>query len=171
MGPAVPTDDRPVTSLPIGDYALLSDCHGSALISRDGSVDWLCFQRFDAPSVFARILDPGAGPFSIRPAGAFEVSRAYAGQTMVLRTTFVTPSGSAVQLGADDRVAAWTAVAKEIRMVILERGWSDQADAFAQAFGSDDLDASCLMLAITGFLPADDPSDQVHDRRDPGPAH
>jgi alpha,alpha-trehalase len=92
----VPAGGRAVTGLPIGDYALLSDCHGSALVSRDGSVDWLCFGRFDAPSVFGRILDPAAGHFSIRPAGAFKVSRAYAEQTMVLQTTFQTSSGSAV---------------------------------------------------------------------------
>jgi alpha,alpha-trehalase len=92
----VPAGGRAVTGLPIGDYALLSDCHGSALVSRDGSVDWLCFGRFDAPSVFGRILDPAAGHFSIQPAGAFEVSRAYAEQTMVLQTTFLTSSGSAV---------------------------------------------------------------------------
>ena len=77
-------------SLPIGDYALLSDCRSAALVSRDGSVDWLCFPRFDAPSVFCRLLDAAGGRFAIRPAGEFQVSRRYVDQTMVLETTFTT---------------------------------------------------------------------------------
>jgi alpha,alpha-trehalase len=84
-------DDRP-----IGDYALLSDCRSAALVSRSGSVEWLCLPRFDAPAVFARILDPGGGHFAVRPAGEFEASRHYVDQTMVLETTFVTTSGTAV---------------------------------------------------------------------------
>ena len=83
-------------SLPIGDYALLSDCRSAALVSRDGSVDWLCFPRFDGPSVFCRLLDPAGGRFAIRPAGEFQASRRYADQTMVLETTFTTPGGTAV---------------------------------------------------------------------------
>jgi GH15 family glucan-1,4-alpha-glucosidase len=65
--------------------------------------------------------------------------------------------GLAEPLGAKDRVEGWTAARDEIRSAILERGWSDQAGAFTQAFGGEDLDASNLMLAITGFLPGDDP--------------
>ena len=82
--------------LPIGDYALLSDCRCAALVSRYGSVDWLCFPRFDAPAVFARILDPAGGHFAIRPVGDFGASRAYVDQTMALETTFRTAAGTAV---------------------------------------------------------------------------
>jgi alpha,alpha-trehalase len=63
----------------------------------------------------------------------------------------------APQLGAEDRVPGWLATRDQIRAVILERGWNEKAGAFIQAFGSDDLDASNLMLAITGFLPGNDP--------------
>src|SRR5262249_28560721 len=83
-------------SLPIGDYAMLSDCQSAALVSRHGSVDWLCFPRFDGPSVFCRLLDPAGGYFAVQPAGEFRASRQYVSQTMVLETTFTTPSGTAV---------------------------------------------------------------------------
>jgi alpha,alpha-trehalase len=85
-----------MNSLPIGDYALLSDCRSAALVSRDGSVDWLCCPRFDAPAIFGRLLDSGAGHFSIRPPGKYQVSRCYLDQTMVLETTFSTGGGTAV---------------------------------------------------------------------------
>ncbi len=85
-----------MSSTPISGHALLSDCHGAALVSRDGSVEWLCLPRFDSPSVFARLLDDRAGHWSIRPAGDFEASRRYLGRTMVLETTFRTASGTAV---------------------------------------------------------------------------
>ena len=66
----------------------------------------------------------------------------------------------APNLSAEDRVPAWATARDEIRSAILERGWNEQVGAFTQALGSQDLDASSLMLAITGFLPADDP--QMH---------
>src|SRR5262249_8188818 len=54
----------------------------------------------------------------------------------------------APRLGADERVTAWTAVRDEIRAAIGEHGWNEQAGAFTQTFGGEDLDASNLMLAI-----------------------
>ena len=94
--------------MPIGDYALLSDCRSAALVSRAGSVDWLCFPRFDAPAVFCRLLDRDGGHFAIGPAGDFTVNRAYVDQTMALETTFATSTGTAVltdamAVGPNDR--------------------------------------------------------------------
>jgi GH15 family glucan-1,4-alpha-glucosidase len=89
-------EETVMDSLPIGEYALLSDCHSAGLVSRDGSVDWLCIPRFDAPSVLCRLLDPAGGHFAIRPTGEFEASRRYVDQTMVLETTFTTERGTAV---------------------------------------------------------------------------
>ncbi|MFD0451420.1 trehalase-like domain-containing protein [Rhodococcus aetherivorans] len=83
-----------MSSLPIGDYALLSDRHSAALVSSDGSIDWLCMPRFDSPSIFAAILDDNAGHWSIRPAGEFRVRREYVEGSMVLRTLFHTGGGS-----------------------------------------------------------------------------
>ncbi|HKG52355.1 MAG TPA: glycoside hydrolase family 15 protein [Actinomycetales bacterium] len=60
-------------------------------------------------------------------------------------------------LGAGDRVADWTATRDEIFATVVRDGWSDAAGSFTQYFGSDELDASALMLAVVGFLPADDP--------------
>ena len=83
-----------MSSVPIADHGLLSNCRSAALVSREGSVDWLCFPRFDSPSVFGRLLDDRAGHWSVRPAGAFHTERQYLPQTMVLQTTFATASGS-----------------------------------------------------------------------------
>jgi GH15 family glucan-1,4-alpha-glucosidase len=81
----------------IQDYGIVGDCRAAALISRSGSVDWLCWPRFDSPSIFAAVLDPEKGGcWSIRPAGTFETSRSYVGESNVLETRFRSPSGSAV---------------------------------------------------------------------------
>ena len=83
-----------MSTTPIADYALLSDRHSAALVSRDGSIDWLCFPRFDSPSIFGRLLGDEAGHWSIRAAGATQVTRRYLDRTMVLETTFRTPTGT-----------------------------------------------------------------------------
>ncbi|MGZ8688093.1 MAG: glycoside hydrolase family 15 protein [Gaiellaceae bacterium] len=88
------------TSRPIASYGLLSDCNTAALAGTDGSIDWLCLPRFDGPAVFARILDPDAGHWSIRPAGAFTTERRYLPSSLVLETTFTTESGTVRLLDA-----------------------------------------------------------------------
>ncbi|MDQ2873746.1 MAG: glycoside hydrolase family 15 protein [Actinomycetota bacterium] len=94
-------------SRPIGDYALLSDCQGSALVARDGSIDWACLPRFDSPALFAGLLDPQAGHWRIAPIEAGRARRSYLPDTMVLRTEFATSTGvmavtDALALGSDE---------------------------------------------------------------------
>jgi GH15 family glucan-1,4-alpha-glucosidase len=80
----------------IGDYAIIGDCRTAALVSKDGSIDWLCFPHFSGPSVFAALLDHGqGGRFRIRPEGRFRSRRRYHGATAVLETVFETPTGAA----------------------------------------------------------------------------
>ena len=83
---------------PISDYALISDCHSGALVSKDGSVDWCTFHRFEARPVFGRILDwAKAGFFRIAPLDDdYEATRRYLTGTNVLETTFRTPTGTLV---------------------------------------------------------------------------
>jgi GH15 family glucan-1,4-alpha-glucosidase len=80
----------------IGDHAVIGDGRSAALVSRDGSVDWLAWPRFDSPSLFARILDPDGGHWRIAPAGDGAVERAYLEDTNVLETRFRTATGAAV---------------------------------------------------------------------------
>lgn len=82
---------------PIADYAIIGDCRSAALISREGSLDWLCWPRFDSSSLFAAILDPDiGGSWKIHPRDVIETSRAYVPGTNVLQTTLTTRSGQCV---------------------------------------------------------------------------
>lgn len=60
-------------------------------------------------------------------------------------------------LRAQDRTESWRLTRAEIRDALLREGWNERVGAFTQSFGSDELDASALMVPITGFLPPDDP--------------
>ena len=79
---------------PIGDYAFLSNCEQSCLIAPNGSVEWLCLPRPDSPSVFGALLDRACGSFRFGP-GTAQVpqNRRYVPGTMVLETTWQTPTG------------------------------------------------------------------------------
>ena len=80
-------------SQPVANYGLLADCNSAALVDRDGSIDWLCLPRYDSDAVFARLLDPDAGHWSIRPTGAYRAERRYLPGTLVVETTFTTDAG------------------------------------------------------------------------------
>jgi alpha,alpha-trehalase len=79
---------------PIADYGFLSNCEQSCLVAADGAVEWMCLPRPDSPSVFAALLDRAAGSFRFGP-GNTQVPqhRRYVPGTMVLETTWQTPTG------------------------------------------------------------------------------
>jgi GH15 family glucan-1,4-alpha-glucosidase len=85
---------------PIKDYAIIGDCRSAALVSRSGSIDWLCWPRFDSPSIFGALLDDLAGRWRIAPRESFRVTRQYAGNSNVLQTRFRTATGTAVMTDA-----------------------------------------------------------------------
>jgi GH15 family glucan-1,4-alpha-glucosidase len=79
---------------PIADYAFLSDCENTCLISSAGSVEWLCAPRPDSPSVFGSILDRAAGHFRISPYGvSVPAARRYLPGSLILETTWQTHTG------------------------------------------------------------------------------
>ena len=81
----------------IEDYALIGDCGSAALVSRQGSIDWLCWPRFDSGACFAALLGTNDhGHWRVAPDDPeAEASRAYLGPTMILATTYRTANGSA----------------------------------------------------------------------------
>ena len=87
-------------SLPIEDYALIGDCRSAALVGRDGSIDWLCWPRFDSGACLSALLgDPSNGRFHIAPvvdgvALGPSTSRSYVGPTAILETVWETGQGT-----------------------------------------------------------------------------
>ena len=84
-------------SIPIEDYAMIGDCHTAALVSKQGSIDWLCLPNFDSPACFAALLGTAEhGRWSISPAEPLRsIRRSYRDGSLILETTFETESGSA----------------------------------------------------------------------------
>ena len=79
---------------PIADYGFLSDCHTGALVSSDGSIEWMCLPHFDSPSIFGAMLDRGAGSWRVGPYGLYvPAGRRYIPGTNIIETTWMTPQG------------------------------------------------------------------------------
>ena len=106
--------------LPIEDYALIGDCETAALVGRDGSIDWLCWPRFDSDACFAALLGtPDHGRWRIAPSVEARVTRQYRNHTLVLETRFETADGAATLV---DFMPPRGDVSDVIRLVHGERG-------------------------------------------------
>ena len=82
-------------SVPLEDYALISNCHSAALVGKNGSIDWLCLPCFDSSACFAKLLGTqDNGCWQIHPKDPYETKRNYFKDTMVLETIFTTSTGS-----------------------------------------------------------------------------
>ena len=91
-----PNKKMPLHASRIEDYAVIGDCETAALVSREGSIDWLCLPSFSSAACFAALLGTADhGFWKLAPSGKTNaVSRSYAGKTMVLETTFETSTGA-----------------------------------------------------------------------------
>jgi GH15 family glucan-1,4-alpha-glucosidase len=107
--------------LDIGDYALIGDCETAALVGRDGSIDWLCWPRFDSDACFAALLGrPDNGRWLIVPSDETRaVTRCYREHTLVLETRFETDTGAVTLI---DFMPPRTATSDLVRIVRCDRG-------------------------------------------------
>jgi len=108
---------------PIEDYALIGNCETAALVARDGSIDWLCWPRFDSDACFAALLGtPEHGRWQIAPSDpAARITRRYRDDTLILETEFETGDGAVTLIDfmpprADDRAS------QVVRLVKGQRG-------------------------------------------------
>jgi len=110
----------------IEDYALIGDGRSAALVSRAGSLDWLCWPRFDSPPVFGALLDPNGGNWSIAPVAPATVTRRYVDDTNVLETRFTCETGTFVLIDlmtvADEKDKGLIPDHEVLRRVVCERG-------------------------------------------------
>jgi GH15 family glucan-1,4-alpha-glucosidase len=105
----------------IEDYALIGDCETAALVGRDGSIDWLCWPRFDSDACFAALLGTADhGRFAIAPRdGGMRLSRRYRPGTLILETRFETDEGAVTLI---DFMPPRDGASNIVRLVVGERG-------------------------------------------------
>lgn len=118
----------------IEDYALIGDCETAALVGRDGSVDWLCWPRFDSDACFAALLgtaDHGRWLISPKETSA-RASRQYRGDTLILETRYETADGVVRLI---DFMPPRSEQPRLIRIILGERGTVDMQTELAVRFG------------------------------------
>src|SRR6185312_2223990 len=120
--------------LSIEDYALIGDCETAALIGRNGSIDWLCWPRFDSDACFAALLGaPEHGRWLIAPADrAVRVTRRYRRNTLILETRFENAEGAATLI---DFMPVNQTGSSIVRLIIGECGRIAMRTEFVIRFG------------------------------------
>ncbi|HET7723949.1 MAG TPA: glycoside hydrolase family 15 protein [Propionibacteriaceae bacterium] len=121
-------------SLPIEDYALLSDCHTGALVGKNGSIDWLCVPRYDSPSVFGALLgDEEHGHWRVAPSDEkATATREYVDHTFVLVTRWTTSTG---ELEVTDFMPQGDHLANLVRRVRCVKGMVEVVEELRMRFG------------------------------------
>ena len=115
-----PPDDKSDTPGRMEDYALIGDCESAALVNRTGSIDWLCWPRFDSEACFAALLGTREhGRWLIAPHGHARITRNYRPGSLVLETHFETSDGAATLVDFMPRHAQHSTV---VRFVVGTRG-------------------------------------------------
>lgn len=112
--------DNPITAS-VEDYGLIGDCQTAALVSMDGSIDWLCWPRFDSGACFAALLgDTNNGRWRIAAAdNDVRITRRYRPNTLILETSFVTATGEVMLI---DFMPLRTRGSHLVRLVVGKRG-------------------------------------------------
>lgn len=162
---------------PIADYALISDCHCAALVSRDGSIDWCCMPRIDDESCFGRLLDWDKGGYcAVYPCTEYSSSRRYLPQTMILETQFRTSQGEIrlVDFFAMDEVAIEHASYDHVRVIEGVTGEVEVNIEISPRFDYGEIvpyikRTSCGAYTATGsnrglIIHSDIPLDVIHHR-------
>src|SRR5690606_36278733 len=118
----------------IESYALIGDCESAALVSREGSVNWLCWPRFDSDACFAALLgDPSHGRWRLAPRDpAVRITRRYLEDTLILETRFETHTGVVTVL---DFMPPRDEASDLIRVATCERGEVDMHMELVLRFG------------------------------------
>lgn len=145
------------------DYALLGDGVTAALVSRAGSVDWLCFPRFDSPACFAALLGtPENGCWSLSPREAnAQIRRNYRSETLILETVFTTEHG---EVGLIDFMAVGETGSHLVRLLQGRRGVVAMDLRLALRFGYGGTPAAFEPLADGSGLAAIAGADRVELR-------
>jgi GH15 family glucan-1,4-alpha-glucosidase len=117
----------------IEDYALIGDCEAAALVGRDGSIDWLCWPRFDSDACFAALVGSDEhGHWRIAPREDARITRRYRDNTLILETRFETSAGTVMLV---DFMPLQGRNSNIVRLVIGERGRVTMVTELVLRFG------------------------------------